>query len=1261
MADGIVKIDIVGDDSDIKKKIDDTEEGLDGLGKKQKETQKETEKTTTKFDELANSIDKQEKELRDLKGAYTEAIINFGKGSTEAKELEGKISDLNSELSKNKKAFTEAENEAEKLTGALDENEKSSMAADVAIGNLAAQGLSALISKVGEAISAIMALATETREYREDMAKLDAAFTTAGHSTETASQAYDSFYRILGESDRSVEAVNHLAELTDNEKEIAKWSTIAAGVTAKFGDSLPIEGLTEAANETAKVGKVTGPLADALNWAGISEDEFNAKLEACNSEQERATLITDTLNSEYSAAADEYNKLTAETQAARDATNKMEKAQAAMGKAVEPVTTAWTELKAKGLQAIQPVIEAVAGKLSELIGWLQEHPAILNMVVGALGALAIALGIITVATIAQTVAQWAQNAAWLACPITWIILAIVAVIGALVGAFMWLWDNSEGFRNFFTGLWEGIKNVVSTVVDAIVGFFKALWEDIKSDWNAVVSFFTAIWNGIKNVFSTVVDWFVNIFSSAWEGIKSVWNAVVDFFKGIWDGIVNIYVSVNTWFIELFLSAWEGIKNIWNTVVDFFKGIWEGIKNIYVSVNTWFIELFLSAWNGIKNIWNAVVGFFKGIWDGIKNIYVSVNTWFIELFLSAWNGIKSVWNTVVDFFKGIWDGIKNVFSSVGSWFKDIFSSAWNGIKNVFSNVKEFFSGILDKIVGVFSNIGSKFLEVGSNIVSGIWDGISNGFTWIKDKITGWVGDVLDFFKDLLGIESPSKVFRDEIGKYISEGIAVGIEKNADKPKKALGVVFASMKKILKSQEKDTVDTIRENNKEKLTAHKEYKEKYAELTKKAAEDRKKAIADGKDVAKNVKEITKQYNEDVLNLKKELSDKIKKADDNSKSAIEAKMKESVNLQEKYKDDVKKLWADLTKSIEDAWDNYREQVKSKTESIANSLNLWDAATKNVTSSATLKRNLQSQVSMLDAYNKAITKLEGKTENADFINYIKGMGVDSTGEIQALVKMTERELNSYVALWEKKNELARQAALEELEPLKEETKDKVMEMTNEALDQYATLRAEYNKESALIMEEMKQAMIETGWEGYNTLISQIDNYTEAGEDLMKGVVVGVANKSPEVANAIKTAVRRAINAAKMEAGIASPSKVMKKEVGYNLAEGVAVGWSEKLGNLKDKMSAEMSNITARIKTAVSLENARISQGVGVRDTGFTEVAQAVGMQTAGINSLASEYRKGSTAQVTVPLVLDGRELGRAIVDLGNTETVRTGTRLSFA
>lgn len=231
---------------------------------------------------------------------------------------------------------------------------------DIAAGNLVSGGISSLISGIGNAISSLVSLAEETREFREDMAKLETAFKDAGHTAESAEKVYEDFYAILGESDRSVEAVNHLAELTDNTEDLSKWSTIAAGVTAKFGDSLPIEGLTEAANETAKVGAVTGPLADALNWAGISEENFNKQLEKCNSEQERATLITNTLSKEYEGAAAEYNTLTAETQKARRATAEMEAAQANLGAKIEPLTTAFTELKTRGLELVTPLVGSLA-------------------------------------------------------------------------------------------------------------------------------------------------------------------------------------------------------------------------------------------------------------------------------------------------------------------------------------------------------------------------------------------------------------------------------------------------------------------------------------------------------------------------------------------------------------------------------------------------------------------------------------------------------------------------------------------------------------------------------------------------------------------------------------------------------------------------------------------------------------------------------------------------------------------------------------
>ena len=1081
--DGSVKIGIGADDSELKEKIDETEETLKGLGDEQKKTQKETEQTTSKFQELAETIDKQSKELSDLKGEYTQAIINFGKGSAEAKELEGKMSSLNTELSKNKEMYSKAANEAGKLASSLDENEKSFGTAEVAIGSFIGNSLSNLGSKIMETVGNIAALADETREYREDMAKLDSAFTSAGHSTETAQKAYDGFYKILGESDRTVEAVNHLAEMTQNEKELADWTTICAGVTARFGDSLPIEGLTEAANETAKVGKVTGPLADALNWAGISEDEFNKKLAKCNSEQERASLITSTLNGEYAAAAEEYNKLTANTQAARDATNNMEQAQAALGAAIEPVTTAWTNLKAG---AMQWLVDTGLPALQTGWQWVLDNIPTIAVIVGGLTAAWLAFGgaqtLLNAVQTAGIAIQTALNAVMTANPIGLIILAITA----LVAGFMLLWKNCEGFREFWKGLWEIIKDAAKAVA----------------------------------------DWF---------------------------------------------------KDAWSVTIEWLKGAVAKIK-----------DFFAAAWTGIKNAFSAVGSFFSGVWDKIKG----------------------------------------VFSTVGSWFSQKFTEAKNKIFSAFSNIKAKFAEIWGKIKEAFKT--GDFTKIGKDLLKGLWNGIKDTTQWLKDKVKGVVDKIKGWFtgKDGFDEHSPSK-WSEQVAEYVNKGLAIGFEKTADVPVRSASKLMEALKKEIDEGQKTIVDSVKEYN--------------ADL----AEEDKKYIAD-----------KKKKNADVETLEKQHADKVASIRENIKKTLQTKMQEILTLEEKYNNDSKKVFEDLANSIDQLTQNYEDTLASRTASIVSSLNLWGEVSRERVSADALLKNLNSQVRALEDYEKAIAKLEERNVSTAFLNSLKEMGVGATDEIEALARMTDSALEKYVDLWEKKNELAHNAAVEELEPLKAETEAKIEELTNAALDKYATLRAEYQEQGALLMAELKQAMIEAGAGGYEELIGQIDEYTAAGEDLMSGVVAGIVDKSPAVVSAVERAVRMAIQAAKDAAGIASPSKVMKKEVGANLAEGVNVGWAEKVGSIKDQMTADMQGITARIKTAVSLENARMAQGVGVRDTGFADIAHAVGMQTAGINSLASEYRRGSSAQVTVPLIIDGREFGRAIVDLGGAETVRTGANL---
>lgn len=554
--------------------------------------------------------------------------------------------DITADDSDIKKTLAGVSDEAEDAAGGLDnlgdsadDAGKGFDTADAAVGSFVGNALSNLASKLVETVGNIAALADETREYRDDMAKLDAAFTTAGHSTETAQAAYDGFYRILGESDRSVEAVNHLAELTKNEEELAQWSTIAAGVTAKFGDSLPIEGLTEAANETAKVGAVTGPLADALNWAGISEDEFNEKLAACNSEQERASLITSTLNGEYAAAAEEYNKLTANTQAARDATNNMEQAQAALGAAIEPVTTAWTNMKANALQWF---VDTGLPALKTGWQWVKDNLPAIGVLLGGLAAAWLAAGgaqtIATAITTAYTTAQKALNASFLASPIFW----VIAGIAALVAGFMVLWNNCDGFREFWIGLWENIKAAT-----------KAVAEWFKTTWTATLEWF-------KNAVAKIKEFF----SVAWEGIKNVFNNSIigNYFKAIWETIKGIFAVVKAVLSGNWKDAWEAIKGIVNTWKEFFSGVWEKIKGVFSVIGSWFSQKFTEAKDNIVNAFSNIKEKFGEIWEKIKGAFNISDMLSIgkDLLTGLWDGI----NDKVEWLKG---KVSGVVDKIKSWF------------------------------------------------------------------------------------------------------------------------------------------------------------------------------------------------------------------------------------------------------------------------------------------------------------------------------------------------------------------------------------------------------------------------------------------------------------------------------------------------------------------------------------------------------------------------------------------------------------------
>lgn len=241
------------------------------------------------------------------------------------------------------------------------------------IGSVAG-GIAKGIAVAGTALGGAWLAAIEgTREYRTEMGKLDTAFVTNGHSSEAAKRTYSELNAVLGDSGQAVEASQHLAKLTDNEKDLQTWTDICTGVYATFGESLPIEGLTEAANETAKTGELTGGLTDALNWAGISEDEFQKKLNACTTEQQRQDLIMTTLNGTYSKASEQYKKTNKDVMDAQKAQEKLTDAFAQLGAVGEPILTAIKTKVADMVSAAVPHLENFVQKVKDIATWVKNN------------------------------------------------------------------------------------------------------------------------------------------------------------------------------------------------------------------------------------------------------------------------------------------------------------------------------------------------------------------------------------------------------------------------------------------------------------------------------------------------------------------------------------------------------------------------------------------------------------------------------------------------------------------------------------------------------------------------------------------------------------------------------------------------------------------------------------------------------------------------------------------------------------------------
>lgn len=447
---------------------------------------------------------------------------------------------------------------------------------------------------------------------------------------------------------------------------------------------------------------------------------------------------------------------------------------------------------------VEKASEIVAAALPALLkglGWIADNgEAIVSVLTGigvgfaAFKVASLIQGVVTafkafkLANEGATVAQWAMNAAMNANPI----VLVVTLVAGLVAAIITFIATNENARAVLVNVWEAIKTAIGTVVEGIVTFFT---ETIPNAFNQVIDFVKGNWQGLllllinpfAGAFKLLYDnceGFREIINNLVEKIKMAFNGVVDFLKElpskIWNAIISTVDAIRQWALDLKTAAVEGITQFVTNVVTFFSELPNKIAYVIGfclgHILKFGIDLYTWATTKIPEFVNSVITFMQQlpgeIWNAIVNAISQVATWGEQMrskaVAAATSLLNQVFSTLSQMPGKVWNAIVNAISQVATWGS-----------NLIAKGREAASGLASAVVNGVSSLPGKMAEIGSNIVSGIWNGISSGWDWLKDKVSSVAGSLLQGAKDALGIKSPSRLFRDLVGKMIPQGIGVGI--------------------------------------------------------------------------------------------------------------------------------------------------------------------------------------------------------------------------------------------------------------------------------------------------------------------------------------------------------------------------------------------------------------------------------------------------------------------------------------------------------
>ncbi len=556
---------------------------------------------TAKIKSLNDVTELQRKKVDALQSEYDNLIANgLDPTSKQATELRTKINNETAALNKNEaelkkqtQALEDLENGTEEAGDAAnDMGDKFSglkAAGGVAVGAIAAVG-AACVGAVG----AFLGLAESTRESRNEMAKLETAFQTAGHSAENAESTFTELYGIMGDEGAATEAAQHLAKFSKSEEELAANTRILTGVMAEYGTTIPTEGLAEGMAATAAMGEVQGVLADALEWQGVNLEEYNAKLATLATEEERAAYIQSTLTDLYGASADAYRENNAEVIAAQEAQANLNNAMNELGAIAEPIMTTLKTLAADLLTAITPFVSLIGEGLA----------GALNGADGATDKLAEGItGLIETAL--EKVVEIAP----------FVLETIMSVFPKLLSSILLQLPNIlktllTMVTQTATALGGMLPKLIPVIIDCVIMLAETLLDNVDMIIDAGISLLIGLADGLILALPKLINKIPVI-------IEKLMLALSNNLPKLAQAGISLLVSLAGGLIK-------ATPQLISKIPQIIKSIVSGFKNYYSNMGEVGKNLIRGLWNGIGNMasWikSKIQGFGKGVLDNLKNFF-----------------------------------------------------------------------------------------------------------------------------------------------------------------------------------------------------------------------------------------------------------------------------------------------------------------------------------------------------------------------------------------------------------------------------------------------------------------------------------------------------------------------------------------------------------------------------------------------------------------------------------------------------------------